>query len=325
MEHIDYSVIIRTTGKAGEKYRELLRSISALVPAPQEVIVVLPEGYDLPEDKIGWETFCFCPKGMVRQRLHGIDMCKTRYALISDDDIGFDPDFVQRLYAPIRDGEYGITAGPLLEFFPPKGIQTLFWALGAAAVPTVFHKDRYATVLRSTGYSYNRNIDLNNTRVYESQTAAWTCFFADVERLRDIHFEDELWMDRMGYSAHDDNAMFYKAWLRGNKTGIVSTAAYRHLDGKTSTKGRAVGVEVATGFNRFVFWYRFIYQQTSGLEKIWSVICLGYRTLFQITCDFLRFCAGQRSFEEVKAYVQGTMQGVRWVKTEEFKSIPRLM
>ena len=62
---IDYSVIIRTTGKAGEKYRKLLSSITALEPQPKEVIVVLPDGYDLPEDQLGWETFYHCPKGMI--------------------------------------------------------------------------------------------------------------------------------------------------------------------------------------------------------------------------------------------------------------------
>ena len=76
---INYSVIIRTTGKAGEKYRKLLNSIAALQPQPKEVIVVLPEGYALPETKLGWETFYHCPKGMVTQRLHGIKMCKTAY------------------------------------------------------------------------------------------------------------------------------------------------------------------------------------------------------------------------------------------------------
>ena len=80
---IDYSVVIRTTGKAGAKYQGLLDSIAALEPQPREVIVVLPEGYALPTERLGWETFSFCPKGMVIQRLHGIAQCKTKYVLVS--------------------------------------------------------------------------------------------------------------------------------------------------------------------------------------------------------------------------------------------------
>ena len=175
---IDYSVIIRTTGKAGEKYRQLLRSIAALEPKPREVIVVLPQGYDLPEDRLGWETFYFCPKGMVIQRLYGIARCKTPYALISDDDIAFGPDFVEKLHRPLAEGKYGISAGPLPEFFPGKGLSTMMSVLTGASGPSLFHRDRYNTVWRTTGYSFNRN--LKPGKLYETQSAAWTCFYADV-------------------------------------------------------------------------------------------------------------------------------------------------
>ena len=72
LQEIDYSVIIRTLGTAGEKYENLLKSISALEPQPKEIIVVLPEGYDLPKEQLGWERFLFSPKGMVSQRVYGI-------------------------------------------------------------------------------------------------------------------------------------------------------------------------------------------------------------------------------------------------------------
>jgi hypothetical protein len=325
MEKIDYSVIIRTTGKAGAKYAKLLESIDGLIPRPREVIVVLPEGFDLPPERLGWETFCFCPKGMVTQRLYGIQMCQTPYALISDDDIAFGRDFVQQLYQPLKDGYYGLSAGPLLEFFPKKGIQALFWALGAAAIPAHSHKARYTTMLCSTGYVYNRNIDLKNTRIYEAHSAAWTCFFADIAKLRSIRMEDELWLDHLGYSAHDDTVMFYKAWLRGIKTAIVSTATYQHLDGKTSTQGRPVQVKRAMGFTRYVLWHRFFYEQARGLKKPWCVVCIAYRTLFQVGTDLIRFFAGKRPFAEVKAYIDGTIQAMTWVMTSEYQTLPPLV
>ena len=325
MEQIDYSVIIRTTGKAGEKYKRLLSSIETLVPQPRDVIVVLPEGYDLPPEQLGWENFYFCPKGMVIQRLYGIQVCKTPYALISDDDIAFDPDFVQKLYQPVKDGSFGLSAGPLLEFFPKKGSQTLFWALGAAAIPARSNNAPYVAMLPTTGYVYNRNIDIAKNRIYETQSAPWTCFFADVEKLRSIHMEDELWLDHLGYSAHDDTVMFYKAWLRGVKTAIVSTALYQHLDGKTSTKNRPVQVKRAMGFTRTVLWHRFFFQQSKGLEKLWCIVCLIYRNLFQTATDLIRCMAGKRSFAEVKAYIEGTVYALNWVKTDEYRNMPALM
>ena len=50
MAELEFSVIIRTTGNAHEKYQKLLNSIVALEPQPKEVVVVLPDGYDLPEE-----------------------------------------------------------------------------------------------------------------------------------------------------------------------------------------------------------------------------------------------------------------------------------
>lgn len=316
---IEYSVIIRTTGKAGEKYRRLLRSISQLEPQPREVIVVLPEGYALPEDRLGWETFSFCPKGMVIQRLHGIAQCRTPYALISDDDIAFGPDFVQKLHAPLETGKYGISAGPLLEFFPGKGLPTIMSVLTGASGPAIFHTDRYNTVWRTTGYSFNRN--LKPGRLYETQSAAWTCFYADVEKLRSIHFEDELWLDKNGYSAHDDTAMFYKAWLRGIRSVIVADAPYQHLDAKTSTRGNMEKALYATGFNNVVFWHRYL-SGTGLAEQLWSKLCIHYRFFAQRLYHKLNLRRGRTTRQEIAAFESGVRAGWAWLDTEEYRNLP---
>ena len=47
----EYSIAIRTIGKAGEKYKKLLESIDQSENRPQKVVVVLPEGYEPPEDR----------------------------------------------------------------------------------------------------------------------------------------------------------------------------------------------------------------------------------------------------------------------------------
>lgn len=319
---IDYSVIIRTTGKAGEKYRQLLRSISQLDPQPQAVIVVLPEGYALPEDKLGWETFYFCPKGMVIQRLHGIAQCKTAYALICDDDITFAPDFVKQLHTPLASGSYGISAGPLTEFFPDKGLPTFMSVLTGASGPSLFHKKRYNTVWRTTGYSFNRNIRPGN--LYETQSAPWTCFYVDIGKLRSIRFEDELWLDKNGYSAHDDTAMFYKAWLRGIKSVIVGDAPYQHLDAKTSTQGNRERVFLASGFNHVVFWHRFL-SGGNAFKRLWSKLCIRYRLGTQHLYHRLNLLRGRMTAEEITAFESGVRAGWQWLNTDEYKSLPSVL
>lgn len=319
---IDYSVIIRTTGKAGEKYQGLLDSIAALQPQPREVIVVLPEGFELPKERLGRENFAFCPRGMVTQRLHGIAQCKTPYALICDDDIAFEADFVEKLHRPLAEGKYGISAGPLPEFFPVKGLPTIMSVLTGASGPTLFHKDRYNTVWKTTGYSFNRN--LQPGKLYETQSAAWTCFYADVEKLRSIRFEDELWLDLNGYSAHDDTAMFYKAWLRGIKSVIVADAPYQHLDAKTSTRGNMEKALYATGFNDVVFWHRYLSREKL-LEKCWSCLCIRYRFGTQWLYNRLNKLRGRMSAEEIKAFENGVRAGWKWLDSEEYKNLPSIL
>lgn len=318
--NLDYSVVIRTTGKAGAKYQALLDSIAALEPQPKEVIVVLPDGFALPPERLGWETFCFCPKGMVIQRLHGIAQCKTKYALISDDDIAFGPDFVRKLAAPLETGRYGISAGPLPEFFPAPGMGAVIDGLMGSAVPTVFHRDRYNTVLKSTGYSYNRHLEPG--KLYETQTAPWTCFFADVQKLRSICFEDELWLDKHGYSAHDDTAMFYKAWLRGVTPVIVSDAPYRHMDARTSTKGNPRAT-YATGFNRIVFWHRFLFSlETNPLGAAATCIAICHRMLvFWLWCC-LGILSRRKTMDDLRLSFQGAWDGLRYIRSREYRELP---
>lgn len=323
MSVIDYSVIIRTTGKAHEKYQALLDSIDALEPRPREVIVVLPEGYALPEEKLGWETFYFCPKGMVIQRMTGIHKCKTPYALICDDDVCFGSDFVQKLYEPIAEGLCGLSAGPLYSFLPIPGPKAFVSALSGAAAPTLFHRDRYVSVLNTTGYSYNRHLKPEKKKYYGAQSLAWTCFFADVERLRDIELEDEVWLDAHGYSAYDDQTMFYKAWLRGIKTIVVADAYYEHKDAKTSTRDNKPAVLYSLHMNRIIFWHRFLYSmKRSFIGKAWSRLTLCYRMFwlkFWAHLDLLRKRYTREDFETIqKAY-----RDVRtYLKSEQYRDLP---
>ena len=159
---INYSVVIRTIGKAGDKYKSLLKSVENLIPRPVEVIVVIPKGYSIPNERIGnglKEKFIFSDKGMVEQRIRGIEESIGKYLLVCDDDISFDSDFVCRLYEPIEIGICRISSGPLLSFFPSKGLKSLYNTISSGAVETLFNKDKYVHILKSSGWSYNRNID----------------------------------------------------------------------------------------------------------------------------------------------------------------------
>lgn len=321
MEVIDYSIVIRTTGHANEKYQRLLDSIKKLEPKPIEIIVVLPEGNDIPEEQIGVEKYYFCKKGMVLQRMTGIAKCKTKYALVCDDDIEFKKDFVQKLYQPIKEGKCSLSAGPLYSFLPPKGFNAVLSAIMSSAVPTVFHKDRYISILRSSGYSYNRH--LKEHEYYESQSVAWTCFFCDVDAVKRINLNDETWLDSHGYSSLDDQTMFYKGWLLNIKTMVVSDAYYTHLDARTSIRNNKKHVLFSISYNRVVFWHRFILkQQCNVFMRFISRLCFWHRSLWMFLYDLLDILRNKITIKDFKIKIDGYFEAWKYIKSAEYINLP---
>lgn len=322
---MEYSVIIRTTGKAGEKYRSLLQSIENSSIKPTEVIVVLPEGYDKPKEQLGYEKFYFCKRGMVNQRLFGINQCNTEYAFVTDDDISFEADFIDIVSAPVVSGDYAISIGPLIEFLSKKGKESFVYIITGRALPTLFHKNRYNTVLKTTGYSYNRHLQYGKGRLYETQSAPGACFFINVPKLRSIHFEDELWLDMHGYAAYDDEAMYYKAWINGLKTVLVADAHFNHLDGRTSSNNNADVRDYCYSFNKLVFWRRFIYDRSNPLKKIWCKICLGYHLFAISLIRVLLSWKKHNGNNSVYSAKQGKKDAKEWIKSKEYKDLPPVL
>ncbi len=61
MKELSYSVVIRTLGNTGLKYKALLDSIAKQTIQPEEIIVVIPEGYEL-DYSLGNERVVRCKK-----------------------------------------------------------------------------------------------------------------------------------------------------------------------------------------------------------------------------------------------------------------------
>ena len=319
---IQYSVLIRTLGNAGEKYQKLLASIKELTPQPQEVVVVLPHGYSEPVDRLGYETIIYSEKGMYYQRVRGIEYCKTKYALICDDDVCFEKDFVTKLHKPIQDGLSSISAAPLYSFLPKKGLMTVATTIMTSAMPTVFHKDRYVSVLKSTGYSFNRRLDMSQTKYYESTSVAGTCFYADVEALKKCRLQDEFWMDDHGYAAMEDQTLIYKAWLNGYKTIVVSNAFYEHMDGKTSIRNNSRATNYSLTYNRVIFWDRFIYRMEHGaIGRLAAKICFGYRMGWHGLYNRLSVIRGAIRKEDAELMKKAYKDAKAYIKTQEYEQI----
>ena len=97
MKQLSYSVVIRTLGNTGLKYKALLDSIAKQTIQPEEIIVVIPEGYEL-DYSLGNERVVRSKKGMTTQRAIGIKEAKSDYILVVDDDIEFEATMIEELY-----------------------------------------------------------------------------------------------------------------------------------------------------------------------------------------------------------------------------------
>lgn len=330
---INYSVVIRTIGRAGEKYRKLLNSIENLEPRPKEVIVVLPDGYGYPKERIGKglkETFIYCKKGMVEQRLVGIENAKTNYLLVCDDDVAFEEDFVRKLYKPIKEGIAKISAGPLLSFLPQPGIKSLYNNISLSAVETIFNKHKYIHVLKSSGWSYNRNIDLEKEVYYETESLPWTCFFAERKALEQLNFREEMWLDKQGYASLDDQAMFYKAYLMGIKSVVVSNAHYEHMDAMTSRKSESSGIKdkvfTSNGFNRIIFWHRFIYSMENNIIlKFICILSFLYYALFTSIYLSVKGVRNKEFIKRRKLIFNGYQEGFKYIKSSDYKFLKNIV
>ncbi|GFO86215.1 glycosyltransferase [Anaerostipes butyraticus] len=320
---IDYSVVIRTMGKAGEKYQKLLDSISMLAPRPKEVIVVLPEGYDLPKEQLGWERFCYSKKGMVTQRLYGLQQCKTKYALVCDDDVYFGSDFVQKLYEPVKKGYARLSAGPLLSYLPKPGVQSFFRAVTGAEVPKLRKDKNYISILSTSGYSYYRKINTRKKEYLYADSLPWTCFFCEVKAVKEIHLEEEKWLEMHGYASLDDQTMFYKAKMKGIKTIVVTNAVYEHLDAKTSRRVLS-DIAYAMEFNRYVFWHRFIYSEDNGLKKIIDIMAIHYYFFCKGFYNVFRLIIGKLDTKAFTAKKQAVKDAKNYTKSKEYQNLPPL-
>ena len=322
-----YTIAIRTLGKAGEKYQRLLNSIQNSRILPEKVVVVLPEGYEIPSERMGWETFVYAPKSMILQRIEALKYIDSPYTLFLDDDIEFDPDFTGKLLRPLVKGFYDCSTGPLFSFFPASKAGRIAGTLTASVSVSVFNRDMYVKILRSGGWSYH-TFDTTKKRYYPTESFAWTCFMIRTDVMRELRMEDEkLWLERFNYACGDDRVMAYKLVKKGYKACIVSNATYIHNDAKTSTASDEMA-DTLPAFCMYymhtVFWNRFIQdKEINKLRKIQNSVCFAYwKSMMWVYHRIKSLRKENRKY--ARAFLKGVAEGKRFVRSEEYKNLPEI-
>lgn len=301
MNKVSYSVVIRTLGNTGEKYRTMLNAIERQTVKPLEVIVAIPDGYQL-DHTLGHERIVRCNKGMVTQRAVGIEAAQSEYLLVLDDDLDFPPDFAEKMHRFLKERDLdcvlafptysvGSNNNPTTQKHLP--IKEIVRKLRGAYTGQVFYsnkKSEWFDVITSTA-GHRTYV---NCEEKLCQAGCFQCFFIKNEKAKAVHFEDEAWLEQgrlSGYAAYDDAVFFYKFHLQGGRIAYSTNTDYSHLDAAAGRPAKnrleAKRIRLYTiARNRTLFWLRLIWPSRRNLRTLLGgLYALNNYTIYNIAIN----------------------------------------
>lgn len=316
---MQYTAVIRTLGKAGEKYQQLLNSLFSQTIRPNKILVYIAEGYDLPKETIGIEQYVYVKKGMVAQRALQYDEVETEYVLFLDDDLFLPVDFVEKMFNHLLN-ENADVISPDIYPNDKRGLKSeIFMTLSGRMRARRYDSYNGYKVMNTTGYSYNKNIKKD---IYKSNTNAGGCFLCKKSDFLRIRFCEELWLDKMSYAIGDDQVMYYKMYLMGLKQLTYYNSGIRHLDAglNLNNKDKERNLVVADYFFRRVFFERFLYEpETSKLRRFWKLTSVNYFFFFGLMVSLLKF-----DFDMFKRKYNSIADAKSFIVSEAYLSIPKI-
>lgn len=314
-----YTTVIRTLGKAGEKYQRLLDSLCAQTVKPKKILVYIAEGSPIPKETCGVEEYIYVKKGMLAQRALPYKEIETEYILFVDDDVFFPSDSVEKLFKTLRDNNVDIVAPDVFDNASRDLIAEILMTI-SGRMRARRHDDKWAyKVMATAGYSYNKR---PQNRAYFSQTNAGPCFLCRKSDFLKIRFQDELWLDQIGYPIGEDQIMFYKMYLSGLKQLTVFGTGIEHLDagGNLGNKDKELRLIEGDYFFRKVFWHRFLQTpERNVLKRLWNRVCINY---FYVFGFFISTIKGAKAAREAKR--RGLDRANAFLKSEEYLSLPKI-
>lgn len=301
---MDYTVVIRTLGTAGDYYQRTLNSLLEQTIKPKDIIIYIAQGYAIPKETIGIERYVFVNKGMVAQRALQYDEVQTEYMLFLDDDVYLPPTGVETLYNELKIHNGSVISPCVFYNHKVSWKSKIVQSLMGKEVARLFGNRWGYKVLRTGGFSYNNN---PVKPVYESTSNAGPCFFCKKSDFLKIHFEDDLWLDDAPYALPEDQVMFYKMHLCGLKVLTSFDSGIVHLDAgsaTTNTTDRIARLIYSGSRNKIIFWYRFVFShEKTVFNRVWACVCLFYSLGIQTIKYFFTWFLGNK--QQSSAFFKG--------------------
>lgn len=315
---MQYTAVIRTLGKAGEKYQQLLDSLANQTIKPAAIIVYIAEGYPIPKETIGVEQYVYVKKGMVAQRALPYDEVQTEYMLCLDDDLAFPPDTVERMFQLLKEHNADVISPDIFPNAHRPLKSELMMTIAGRMRARRFDKKWGYKVMRTGGYSYNKH---PHEEVYVSQTNAGACFLCRKEDFLKIRFDEELWMDSMSYALGDDQVMYYKMYCCGLKQLTWYNHQFVHLDaGGNMTLEKERMRLYGDIYFKIIFWHRFIYTpEKYWILRVWSRLCVYYYLIFTLLMSLSK---GDVAMLKTKS--KAIKDARMYLRTNEYRVLPKV-
>lgn len=318
---MEYCVAIRTLGKAGEKFQRELDSIKSQTIPPKKVFVYIPESYPIPSETAEIEDYIITSKGMVRQRVNDYSEIDTPLCLFLDDDVYLPPDAAETMIEVMRQSNADCVAADTFKNQDLPFFNKLLAFITSWAIPMRSEKWAFK-VGNACSFYYNSNPTRN---YYLSQSAAGPCSLWTIKAFKNIHLEDELWMDKWGFAYGDDFVTFQKLVRNGLKLVVLYNSGIEHLDAKTSSNLYLQDSQrfYTRSLMRWLVWKR-VQFDPCDLSIIDRTISLLFMTLKIIWDAFLALGMSimRLSFSPIYMYIKGIIKGISFSTSDEFKSLP---
>lgn len=315
-----YSVAIRTLGKAGDIYQKELDSLNNQTIRPEKIVVYLAEGYEKPKETIGCEEVVCVKKGMVAQRALDYKEIDSPYILMLDDDVYLPEDAVEKMASALLMESGDCIAADTFPNHQMSAISKIKAAISNWVLP--IYSRKWAIKIQRTGsFCYNNNPTKD---YYLAQSAAGPCSLWRKEAFLSIHFDDEIWLDHLGFAYQDDLLCFYKLYRNGGKMMLHYTSGVKHMDAQSSRT--AYNVDPVKFRKRaralFLVWWRtdFDFGGNSVFSNILSLGEYILKFLWAIIVN-VAYSIATLSYKPLYYYILGNVDGYKYVHSDDYRKV----
>lgn len=257
----------------------------------------------------------------MNQRLLPYDDISSDCILMLDDDVGLQPDSVEKLLKTMEENNADFVG---VDTFQNHKLP-LSAKIKAAVTNLVFphFTQRWAFKIHSNGsFSY---INHPKKKYYPSQSCAGNVMLWKKSAYDGLRMQDELWLEELPFAYGDDMLESYKVFKNGFKLGVVFDSGIRHLDSKSASSAYQASpekIKIRT-MAQFIVWWRTCFKPgNSCLISRIIASCTFILKLLWLFVGLLFLSLIKLDFAYISNFLKGVSKGWKFVHSEPFCSLP---